>query len=84
MLLLGDCWPSLGHLCMLFCLAQCLAYEKGSHSAEPLPTFKYKLRGVGQGNKEETPNAKRDIRHESLSFKILKATVQKTYGLFEQ
>lgn len=49
---------------------------KGSHMAELFPRFKCKI--FEWGDREVKPNAKRNIRNESLALKIPRATVQRT------
>lgn len=65
-----------GHLCTAFVWLSSWHMLKCSHIAELFPRFKCTF--FGWGDREEKPNAKRNIRNESLALKIPKATVQRT------
>lgn len=66
----------------LFCLAQFLAHDNvQSHCRTFSSNSRASLRG--SGDREEKPNTKRNIRRESLPFKIPRATAQGTRGFFK-
>lgn len=67
---------SCSHLGVFLCVAQFLAhYKVQSHGRAFSPNSSAGCDGEGR---EEKPNVKRNIRSESLAFKIPRATVQGT------